>query len=226
MSHKKEKKKDTVKVEKKEEKIEAIEVKEVKASKSSSKRKSIFVYPVLFSSGMSDLEVDFKVSKFLELQYGIFTLLTVGLNPAVTNGTIGDYLNSISAEDVDDISYTLKPYRPSDVKTWYDMFSEENKDYYVSIIKDKGNRVYYGIYDKEYNDIVIDKYNYMDVFTSDISKLNGNIVFISDDDIDNIETVKPKLDIIKLLEYYKDKEIDAHFLKPNYLKKIEVEEKL
>lgn len=106
------------------------------------------------------------------------------------------------------------------------IFSEENKDYYVSIIKDKGNRVYYGIYDKEYNDIVIDKYNYMDVFTSDISKLNGNIVFISDDDIDNIETVKPKLDIIKLLEYYKDKEIDAHFLKPNYLKKIEVEEKL
>ena len=106
------------------------------------------------------------------------------------------------------------------------IFSEENKDYYVSIIKDKGNRVYYGIYDKDYNDIVIDKYNYMDVFTSDISKLNGNIAFISGDDIDGIETVKPKLDIIKLLEYYKDKEIDAHFLKPNYLKKIEVEEKL
>ena len=59
-------------------------------------RKSIFVYPVLFSSGMSDLETDFDVSKFLELQYGIFTMLTVGLNPAVSNGTIGEYLNSIS----------------------------------------------------------------------------------------------------------------------------------
>ena len=106
------------------------------------------------------------------------------------------------------------------------IFSEDNKDYYVSIIKDKGNRVYYGIYDKDYNDIVTDKYNYMNVFTEDISKLNGNIVFISDEDIDGIETVKPKLDIIKLLEYYKDKEINAHFLKPNYLKKIEVEEKL
>ena len=106
------------------------------------------------------------------------------------------------------------------------IFSEDNKDYYVSIIKDKSNRVYYGIYDKDYNDIVTDKYNYMNVFTEDISKLNGNIVFISDEDIDGIETVKPKLDIIKLLEYYKDKEINAHFLKPNYLKKIEVEEKL
>ena len=106
------------------------------------------------------------------------------------------------------------------------IFSEDNKDYYVSIIKDKGNRVYYGIYDKDYNDILTDKYNYMNVFTEDISKLNGNIVFISDEDIDGIETVKPKLDIIKLLEYYKDKEINAHFLKPNYLKKIEVEEKL
>jgi len=106
------------------------------------------------------------------------------------------------------------------------IFSEDNKDYYVSIIKDKGNRLYYGIYDKDYNDILTDKYNYMNIFTEDISKLNGNIVFISDEDIDGIETVKPKLDIIKLLEYYKDKEINAHFLKPNYLKKIEVEEKL
>jgi len=77
------------------------------------------------------------------------------------------------------------------------IFSEDNKDYYVSIIKDKGNRLYYGIYDKDYNDILTDKYNYMNIFTEDISKLNGNIVFISDEDIDGIETVKPKLDIIK-----------------------------
>lgn len=93
-------------------------------------RKSIFVYPVLFSSGMSDLNVNFDVSKFLELQYGIFTMMTVGLNPAVSEGSIGEYLNSISAESIEGIEYAIKSYDPNQVKSWYDMFSEENKDFF------------------------------------------------------------------------------------------------
>ena len=108
-------------------------------------RKSIFVYPVLFSSGMSDLDVDFDVSKFLELQYGIFTMLTVGLNPAVSNGTIGEYLNSISAESIEGVEYSIKTYDPNQVKSWYDMFSEENKDFfdeykYVNGLESKGGK--------------------------------------------------------------------------------------
>jgi len=93
-------------------------------------RKSIFVYPVLFSSGMADLDTDFNISKFLELQYGIFTLMTVGLNPSVENGDIAQYLNSISAESVDSVSLSFKTVNPNDVKSWYDMFSEENKDFF------------------------------------------------------------------------------------------------
>lgn len=93
-------------------------------------RKSIFVYPVLFSSGMSDLDVDFDVSKFLELQYGIFTMLTVGLNPAISNGTIDEYLNTISAESLEGIEYSLKSYDPNQIKSWYNIFSEENKDFF------------------------------------------------------------------------------------------------
>lgn len=93
-------------------------------------RKSIFVYPVLFSSGMSDLDLDMEVTKFLEIQYGIFTMLTVGMNPTVEDGSIHSYLNSISAEDVDGISISMKSYDPRQVKTWYDMFSEENKDFF------------------------------------------------------------------------------------------------
>jgi len=139
---------------------------------------------------------------------GSFTGTRIG----VTVGKTFCYSNNINVIPVS----SLKQY----------IFSESNKDYYVSIIKDKGNRVYYGIYDKDYNDIVTDKYNYMDVFKEDISKLNGNIVYISNEDIEGIEVNKPKLDIIKLMDYYKDSEINPHFLKPNYLKKIEVEEKL
>ena len=119
-------------------------------------RKSIFVYPVLFSSGMSDLETDFDVSKFLELQYGIFTMLTVGLNPAVSNGTIGEYLNSISAESIEGIEYSLKSYDPNQVRSWYNMFSEENKDFfeeyeYVNGLEAGNNNRFVDLYKLEDN---------------------------------------------------------------------------
>ena len=132
-----------------------------------------------------------------------------GTRIAVTVGKTFCYSNNINAIPVS----SLKQY----------IFSLDNYDYYVSIIKDKGNRLYYGIYDKDYNDIVTDKYNYLEVFEEDISKLKGKIAIISEE---GENTIKPKLDVIKLMEYYKDSEINPHYLKPNYLKKIEVEEKL
>ena len=132
-----------------------------------------------------------------------------GTRIAVTVGKTFCYSNNINVIPVS----SLKQY----------IFSLDNYDYYVSVIKDKGNRLYYGIYDKDYNDIVTDKYNYLDVFEEDISKLKGKIAIISEE---GENTIKPKLDVIKLMEYYKDSEINPHYLKPNYLKKIEVEEKL
>lgn len=125
-------------------------------------RKSIFVYPVLFSSGMSDLETDFDVSKFLELQYGIFTMLTVGLNPAVSNGTIGEYLNSISAESIEGVEYSLKSYDPNQVKSWYNMFSEENKDFfeeynYVNGLEAKGSFTDIDKLRDDVNDVIDDQ---------------------------------------------------------------------
>ena len=132
-----------------------------------------------------------------------------GTRIAVTVGKTFAYSNNINVIPVS----SLKQY----------IFSLDNYDYYVSIIRDKGNRLYYGIYDKDYNDIVTDKYNYLEVFEEDISKLNGKVAIVSEE---GENTIKPKLDIIKLMEYYKDSEINPHYLKPNYLKKIEVEEKL
>lgn len=132
-----------------------------------------------------------------------------GTRIAVTVGKTFAYSNNINVIPVS----SLKQY----------IFSLDNYDYYISIIKDKGNRLYYGIYDKDYNDIVADKYNYLDVFEKDISELKGKIAIISEE---GENTIKPKLDVIKLMECYKDSEINPHYLKPNYLKKIEVEEKL
>ena len=65
-------------------------------------KKSLFIYPVIHSPGMSDIDTAMKINKFLEIQYGVFTLLTVGLDPKIENGSIGSYLNSISTESYDE----------------------------------------------------------------------------------------------------------------------------
>ena len=54
----------------------------------------------------------------------------------------------------------------------------------------------------------------------------NNIVFISNDNIKNIDTQNVKLDVQKIYDYYKNEEgINPHSLMPNYLKKTEAEEK-
>ena len=72
---------------------------------------------------------------------------------------------------------------------------------------------------------LIKSYSNLDDFKSDIEKLDGNIIFISDKELDDFDVVNQELDIIRLMNYYKDNEIDSFLLKPNYLKKIEAEEK-
>ncbi|MGL4949647.1 MAG: hypothetical protein ACRC5M_04635 [Anaeroplasmataceae bacterium] len=93
-------------------------------------KKSIFVYPVLFSSGMADITIDYTISKFLEVQYGIFTLMTVGLNPSVENGDISEYLKTISAESIEGMKYSIKSVSGIESSTWFDYFSTENKEFF------------------------------------------------------------------------------------------------
>jgi len=139
---------------------------------------------------------------------GSFTGTRIG----VTVGKTIAYSNDIKVIPVS----SLKQY----------VFSNTDYDNYVSIILDKNDRLYYGIYDKDYNDLITDKYSLKEVFLKEIETLKGNTLFISNDEVYNLDVVKPELDIIKLIDYYKDKKVDAHYLNPNYLKKIDAEMKL
>lgn len=103
----------------------------------------------------------------------------------------------------------------------------KDNDYYISIIKDRKNYIYYAIYDKEYNDIVKDCYSSIEKLKKDINKLESNYKIICDDDIDlDLKYEKSIFNIKSIVDYYQEKEINSYLIKPNYLKIIEAESKL
>jgi hypothetical protein len=75
---------------------------------SSKAKDSFFMYPVLFTPGVTDIDVAFRIAKYLELQYALFTIMSIGLNPKVQGESIGDYLKAYAGEsanfiDIDNV---------------------------------------------------------------------------------------------------------------------------
>ena len=98
-----------------------------------------------------------------------------------------------------------------------------NKDYIVPVIDARRGFVYAGIYDKDLNKIVDDRYISLDKLKEELEV--KDYVFVSYDDIAG--SIKPKIDLIKVInKHEKDIPVNAHGLNPNYLKKTEAEEKL
>lgn len=98
-----------------------------------------------------------------------------------------------------------------------------NKDYIVPVIDARRGFVYAGIYDKDLNKIVDDRYISLDILKEELE--GKDYVFVSYDDIAG--SIKPKIDLIKVInKHEKDIPVNAHGLNPNYLKKTEAEEKL
>ena len=98
-----------------------------------------------------------------------------------------------------------------------------NKDYIVPVIDARRGFVYAGIYDKDLNKIVDDRYISLDKLKEELE--GKDYVFVSYDDIAG--SIKPKINLIKVInKHEKDIPVNVHGLNPNYLKKTEAEEKL
>lgn len=104
--------------------------------------------------------------------------------------------------------------------------SNSGYDYYIPMIDARRDNVYGAIYDKDYNCIFEEQHISIEKLKEEISQLDGSKLFISTLNIDN-NTVKPYLELNAIYNCYKhEKGVNAHSLVPNYLKKVEAEEKL
>lgn len=96
------------------------------------------------------------------------------------------------------------------------IFEYSNYDYYVPVIEDKKG-LYFSVYDKNYNEILSEKYIDKELLNDYLKEYKGKIKIINED---------KKINVEKLVEYYDSDGINPHKLKPNYIKKIDAESKL
>ncbi len=101
--------------------------------------------------------------------------------------------------------------------------STKSGKFNASMIDARRGYVYAGIYDKNLDSIIDDKYVLLDDFLS----TNKDVEYISYDSFEHISTIVPKIDFERIIIKNKEKEqIDQQLLTPNYLKLTEAEENL
>lgn len=104
-----------------------------------------------------------------------------------------------------------------------------NTDYIVPIIDARRDFYYTGIYDKNGNVIMNDIYISKENLLLEINKITTleNVTFVSYDKIEEFKVIEPVLNIEKIIEKHrKDVSLNPHNVNPNYLKRVEAEEKL
>lgn len=101
-------------------------------------------------------------------------------------------------------------------------------DYFVPLIDARRGYVYSGIYDRQGNQILKNQYINLDVLKVSIDNLPGKYVFISNDNIENVEPLE-KYDpnfVAIVNKYWDNPEINPHAVDALYLKLTEAEENL
>ena len=150
--------------------------------------------------------------------------IIVGIGPGSFTGT----RISITVAKVYASMFNIPVYGISSLEMM--IHGNDNYDYYVPIIEEKKENVYFGIYDKDKKRVLEDSYTSIDNLYEILSSYNGNILLISHNynEYDKYDYIGEKLNPIEINNNItiNNKEENPHLLKPNYIKKIEAESKL
>ena len=102
-------------------------------------------------------------------------------------------------------------------------------DYVVPLIDARRDAFYAGMYDKKHKNIIEDAYITRTALLNKIKRHVSlkKVTFVSYTKINELETILPNIDLDYIVKKYaKKKSSNAHTVNPNYLKKVEAEEKL
>lgn len=103
---------------------------------------------------------------------------------------------------------------------------DSSYSYIVPVIDARRGFVFAGIYDKNYNIVMQDSYISIEKLQKFVSKLDGKCIYISREDVKNLDTINYNPDLENLFNNLKIDYVEPHLLVPNYLKKTEAEENL
>lgn len=91
--------------------------------------------------------------------------------------------------------------------------------YYLSLIDAKHDNYYIGLYNENYQEVIKEQFASITEIEQIIQKYNPTIISNHNLNILNQNISKTNLDLIKIIEYYKDSiPVNPHLLNPNYLK--------
>ncbi len=111
------------------------------------------------------------------------------------------------------------------VSSLYVLATGVEGDYIVPIIDARRGYVYAGIYDKNYNVVMEDCYISLEELSNRVSELDSDVIYVSSDGFNGSIEYSPNIErVFKYLN--RDNVSDSFSFVPNYLKRVEAEEKL
>lgn len=150
--------------------------------------------------------------------------IIVGNGPGSFTGT----RISIAVAKTYAFSFNIPVYMISSLEEL--IYDNDGYDFYVPIIEEKKENLYFSIFDKNKKRVMDDTYSSTEYMYKKLEELDGKILLISlsDKEYEKYDTVKASINALNIMKNIdvNNEKVNPHLLKPNYIKKIETEAKL
>ena len=150
--------------------------------------------------------------------------IIVGNGPGSFTGT----RISIAVAKTHAFSFNIPVYMISSLEEL--IYDNDGYDFYVPIIEEKKENLYFSIFDKNKKRVMDDTYSSTEYMYKKLEELDGKILLISlsDKEYEKYDTVKASINALNIMKNIdvNNEKVNPHLLKPNYIKKIEAEAKL
>ena len=150
--------------------------------------------------------------------------IIVGNGPGSFTGT----RISIAVAKTYAFSFNIPVYMISSLEEL--IYDNDGYDFYVPIIEEKKDNLYFSIFDKDKKRVMDDTYSSIEYMYRKLEELDGKILLISlsNKEYEKYDTVKASINALNIMKNIdvNNEKVNPHLLKPNYIKKIEAEAKL